>query len=95
MSGTGRNEILHTFLSEIGIATANDKRERMVVDEVNVNSQLLLFNVADMLECRKKAVDQINALYGTNITVELSDEYRLIKDASNVSERGNDEDINK
>ena len=90
---SGRNEILHTFLSEIGIATANDKRERMVVDEVNVNSQLLLFNVADMLECRKKAVDQINALYGTNITVELSDEYKLIKDASNVSERGNDENI--
>ena len=85
---SGRNEILHTFLSEIGIATANDKRERLVVDEVNVNSQLLLFNVADMLECRKKAVDQINALYGTNITVELSDEYKLIKDASNVSERG-------
>lgn len=88
---SARNEILHTFLSEIGIATANDKRERMVVDEVNVNSQLLLFNVADMLECRQKAVEQINALYGTNIKVELSDEYKLIKDASNVSERGNNE----
>ena len=79
---SARNEILRTFLSEIGITTANDKRERMVVDEVNVNSQMLLFNVADMLECRKRAIDEVNALYGTNITVDLSDEYKFIQDAS-------------
>ena len=91
---SARNEVLRTFLAEIGITSANDKRERMVVDEVNVNSQMLLFNVADMLECRQKAVEQINALYGTNIKVDLSDEYKIIKDASkvnDVSERGNDE----
>lgn len=91
---SARNEVLRTFLAEIGITSANDKRERMVVDEVNVNSQMLLFNVSDMLECRRKAVEQINSLYGTNITVDLSDEYKIIKDASkvnNVSERGNDE----
>lgn len=79
---SARNEILRTFLSEIGITTANDKRERMVVDEVNVNSQMLLFNVADMLECRQRAIDEVNALYGTNITVDLSDEYKFIQDAS-------------
>lgn len=91
---SARNEVLRTFLAEIGITSANDKRERMVVDEVNVNSQMLLFNVSDMLECRRKAVEQINTLYGTNITVDLSDEYKIIKDASKVSdtsERGNDE----
>ena len=98
---SARNEILRSFLAEIGITTANDKRERMVVDEVNVNSQMLLFNVADMLECRQKAVEQINALYGTNIRVDLSDEYKIIKDASvventdNASERGQDENTNK
>ena len=80
---SARNEILRTFLAEIGITTANDKRERMVVDEVNVNSQMLLFNVSDMLECRQKAVEEINALYGTNITVDLSDEYKFIKDIKN------------
>lgn len=91
---SARNEVLRTFLAEIGITSANDKRERMVVDEVNVNSQMLLFNVADMLECRQKAVEQINALYGTNIKVDLSDEYKIIKDASKVNdtlERGSDE----
>ena len=83
---SARNEILRTFLSEIGITSANDKRERMVVDEVNVNSQLLLFNVADMLENRQKAIEEVNALYGTNITVDLSDEYQFIKQASEATE---------
>ena len=58
----------------------------MVVDEVNVNSQLLLFNVADMLENRQKAIEEVNALYGTNITVDLSDEYQFIKQASEATE---------
>lgn len=90
---SARNEILRTFLSEIGITSANDKRERMVVDEVNVNSQMLLFNVADMLECRKNAVDDINNLYGTNIVVDLSDEYSFIKDETtgNKTEETNEE----
>ena len=81
-----RNEILRTFLMEIGVTLANDKRERMVVDEVNANSQMLLFNVADMLECRQNAVDQINKLYNTNIIVDLSDEYNFLKETTNVEQ---------
>lgn len=75
-----RNEILRSFLQEIGITTANGKKERMVVDEVNVNSQLLLFNLRDMLDNRKKAMEDVNSIYGTNITVELSEEYRFIEE---------------
>ena len=74
-----RNEILRSFLAEIGVTTTNDKRERMVVDEVNNNAQMLLFNVSDMLECRQTAVERANALYGLNISVDLADEYKLIK----------------
>lgn len=73
-----RNEILRSFLLEIGITVASDKRERMVVDEVNVNSQLLMFNLHDMLDSRKKAIDDMNYIYGTNISVELSEEYKFI-----------------
>lgn len=75
-----RNEILRSFFAEIGITTANGKRERMVVDEVNVNSQLLLFNLRDMLDKRKQAIEDVNYIYGTNITVGLSEEYRFIEE---------------
>lgn len=74
-----RNEILRSFLLEIGITVANNKRERMVVDEVNVNSQLLMFNLHDMLDSRKEAMDMVNRIYGTNITVDLSEEYTFVK----------------
>lgn len=77
-----RNSILRNFLQEIGITTASDKKERMVVDEVNVNSQLLLFNLSDMLKCRQDAIEQVNNLYGLNITVRLSDEYKTIQEAT-------------
>lgn len=89
---SARNEILRTFLSEIGITSANDKRERMVVDEVNVNSQMLLFNVADMLECRQKAIDEVNKIYGTNIKVDLADEYKFIKNETDNIERGEEDE---
>ena len=74
-----RNEILRSFLLEIGITVASDKKERMVVDEVNVNSQLLMFNLHDMLDARKEAMDMVNQIYGTNITVDLSEEYMFVK----------------
>ena len=74
-----RNEILRSFLLEIGITVASGKKERMVVDEVNVNSQLLMFNLHDMLDSRKQAMEEVNRIYGTNISVELSDEYQFIE----------------
>ena len=82
----GRNEILRTFFAEIGVTSANGKKERMVVDEVNVNSQMLLFNVADMLDKRQDAIEEVNALYGLNISVSLSPEYNFIQDNTTSEE---------
>ena len=87
-----RNEILRSFLAEIGVTTTNDKRERMVVDEVNNNAQMLLFNVADMLECRKNAVDQINSVYGLSVSVELAEEYELIQTDDTIKDESGDND---
>lgn len=75
---TAREEILRLFLTEIGVATANNKRERLTVDEVNSNAQLLLFNIRDMYESRKEGVEEVNRLFGTNIKVSLAEEYDLI-----------------
>lgn len=80
-----RNEILRSFLLEIGITVASDKKERMVVDEVNVNSQLLMFNLHDMLDNRKQAVADVNAIFGTNISVDLSEEYKFIESIVNYT----------
>lgn len=88
---TARNEILRVFLEEIGVRSTNDKRERMVVNEVNANAQMLLFNVSDMLKKRKEALKQFNELYGFDATVELSQEYELIENPEKAPEKTTEE----
>lgn len=64
---TLRNEVL-TFL---GINNANtDKKERLIRDEVNSNNDFVQINIDLMYDLRKKACDDINSKFGTNISVE-------------------------
>lgn len=68
---------LAEFYHAIGInSNYNMKRERLNTAEVELNDEPLLINIADMLECRQEAVKKINAMFGTSITVELSDEWK-------------------
>ena len=76
---SARTELLSNFFKEIGVKSANDKKERMIESEVDSNNQLLLFNISDMLAERKKACDEINKLFGANISVELSDEFKELQ----------------
>lgn len=75
---TARENILKAFLQEVGVEMANDKRERLTVSEVNSNSQLLVFNISDMLTARKNGVEAINRVFGTNIKVTLNPAYNII-----------------
>lgn len=81
-----RNELLRSFFAEIGIQTNKDKKERMIKSEVNSNQQMLLFNISDMLSERQKACQEINNMFGTNISVALSKEFSLINEESEVKE---------
>ena len=76
---SARTDLLSNFFKEIGVKSANDKKERMIESEVDSNNQLLLFNISDMLSERKKACEEINKMFGTNITVELSDEFKELQ----------------
>lgn len=60
-----------SWYSEIGLnATFNLKREAVNESETRQNDDILSPPVDTMLECRKKALEKINTMYGTNITVE-------------------------
>ena len=76
---SARTDLLANFFKEIGVKSANDKKERMIESEVDSNNQLLLFNISDMLAERKKACEEINKLFGTDIRVELSDEFKKLQ----------------
>ena len=73
-----RNELLRSFFNEIGVNYSRDKKERMIVDEVASNNQMLLLNVNDMLKHRKEGAEQMNSIFGLNVTVDFSEEYKAL-----------------
>lgn len=65
--------ILANFFNEIGIAAQwNGKRERVNTAETELMTGSYDINIWNMLENRKTAVEQINELFGTSISVELN-----------------------
>ena len=48
------------------------KREAINSAESRLNDDILHPTIDVMLQCRKKAVEKINKMFGTNITVELN-----------------------
>ena len=66
-----------SLFNELGIAMPfNMKRERLNTSEVEQSSGSLYTLVNDMLFNRKSALDKINEMFGTNITVEYSQPWK-------------------
>ena len=66
------------FNTDIGIPNANtQKRERMLVDEVNVNNVDTQSKVLLWLETMQDGVRKVNEMFGTEITVRLGSSWYL------------------
>ena len=62
-----------TMYNELGLnANYNMKRERLTAGEVNMNIDSLYPLIYDMYENRLQAVEKINQMFGTKITVEFN-----------------------
>lgn len=66
-----RDYIMNCFLNEIGIKTIEEKRERMITQEVECDEELLENNIMDMYTTRLNNVAWINEVFGTDIKVRL------------------------
>ena len=66
-----KNSYMNELLTFLGINNSNtDKKERLLVDEVNSNNDFILVNIDHMYDERKRAVEEINKKFNLNITVE-------------------------
>lgn len=62
-----------SWFNELGLnANYNMKRERLNTIESQMNHDALLPLIDDMLKCRKEAIEKVNEMFGTNITVDFS-----------------------
>ena len=67
--------------NEIGLdANFNMKRERLTVNEVELNTSILIPLADNMLEERRNSIDLINKKYGLNIEVDLSSVWKMQKE---------------
>lgn len=64
-----KERTLKSFYELFGINKQNEKRERMITDEVQANEELLHFNLKDMLEARKEMCANIKNVFGRDCGV--------------------------
>ena len=90
-------ELLQYFkasaFNEIGLnANYNLKRERLNTSEVQMNVDALNPYVDNMLQERKTAVDKINEMFGTEISVELGSSWAIRKNETETKNEEENED---
>lgn len=69
-----REKLVKSFYSDIGVRSAFEKRNNTVQAEVEADSSLLLLNLSDMIDTRKKGAEEVNKMFGTNWTVHIAEE---------------------
>lgn len=79
----------------LGLNNANtDKKERLVVDEVNANNEQVVASLNARLRQRQEAVEKINGMYNLNITVDIADAFKLDKQDEQTEKQEVDDDGN-
>ena len=82
---TTREKILKSFYSDIGVRSAFEKRSNSVEAEVEADTSLLLLNLSDMLDSRKKGAEEVNKLFGTKWNVHIAKEIDYSTENQRVS----------
>lgn len=70
------NNLIDNFYNDIGVKTAKDKKGNMLTPEIEADNPMLLLNINDMLDCRRKGFEEVNKKYGTNIKVDIAEELK-------------------
>ena len=74
--------------NEFGVnANYNMKREAINESEASMNEDALLPYIDDMLQCRKEALEKINKMWGTEITVDFSSSWKKLREDIETAQR--------
>ena len=92
-----KNDLMCEFLTVMGLNNSNannGKKERLLVDEVNVNNGEILMHLDVDYKNRKRACELINKKFGLNVSVKknielLSETFNSLNDEEGEKENGN------
>lgn len=78
-----KHAVWNECMTFLGINNANqDKKERLVQNEVEANNEQVEISALMMLKARERACARINEIFGTNISVEIRKPENKILDVS-------------
>lgn len=73
-----KTQIWNEALTYLGISNLNiQKKERMITDEVQRNQGGTIASRYSRLEARREAVDKINRMFGTDISVDYREDFHI------------------
>lgn len=88
---TLRSRVWNETMGMLGINNANqDKKERLVADEVAANDEQVSSMKFVNLNARRRAADEINNMYGLNVSVDFYVDERPAPEPPPVDNAGND-----
>lgn len=72
-----------SLYNDLGLqSNFNMKRERLTDDETALNETALLPFIDDMLTQRKIGIEKVNAMYGTNISIQLNSGWEITENSA-------------
>ncbi len=76
-----------SMFNDIGLnSNYNMKRETIVSAEIELNADALFPFVDNMLYCRQTAIEEVNKMFGTDISVELASSWEDLADSREVAD---------
>ncbi|MCI9128675.1 MAG: hypothetical protein HFG28_16255 [Eubacterium sp.] len=77
-------------LTFLGINNVDEeKKERLITDEVNANNQLIAFSVRTMLMKRQEACTEANKKFGLNLSVEFDNPIEINNNLQSIKDENN------
>lgn len=91
---TLKTQLWNEALTYLGISNINvQKKERLITDEVTRNQGGVVASRYSRLESRRQACEQINKMFGLNISCEYREDYREIDEDTDPTT--NEEDLDE
>lgn len=86
-----KTQIWNEALTYLGISNLNiQKKERMITDEVQRNQGGTIASRYSRLEARREAVDKINRMFGTDISVDYREDFQITNEDENNAGEGDE-----
>lgn len=86
-----KTQIWNEALTYLGISNLNiQKKERMITDEVQRNQGGTIASRYSRLEARREAVDKINRMFGTDISVDYREDLQITNENEDNTDEGDE-----